>query len=359
MSGDQLPAGRTESVERPLRLADGRIGEALKTVLRRDSQAWMESVRRLVECAALAPSTHNTQPWLFIVGPVGHDEIRVWADRSRWLPVTDPDRRELYLSVGCAIENILVAAEHLGLAASVQYFPDPVQDDFIARVRLDEGGALSNARADLLDAIRTRRTVYEPYDGRPIASSAMTRLREVVFEPEIQLIFRTSVEVRTAVERLIARADAIQFADPEFRAELAECIGRGAYGAPWLLAKLGQMAIALFDLGESAARRDVNVLMSSPLVAVVATSEDTLRARVRAGQVFERLHLAATACGVCLQPMNQVIQVPSLRDELLSVVAPELAADLHPQMLVRLGYSSAPAASPPRRPLEEFLAADR
>jgi len=326
---------------------------------RRDPQVWMENMRRLVECAALAPSTHNTQPWIFVVGPISQDEIRVWADRSWWLPVTDPDRRELYLSVGCAIENILVAAEHLGLAASVQYFPDPVQDDFIARVRLDEGGALTTVRADLFDAIRARRTVYEPYDGRPITSSAMDRLHDVVLEPEVQLIFRTSLEVRTAVERLVARADAIQFADPKFRAELAECIGRGAYGAPWLLAKLGQMAIAMLDLGESAARRDVNVLMSSPLVAALATSDDTLRARVRAGQVFERLHLAATACGVCLQPMNQVIQVPTLRAELLSAVAPELAADLHPQMLIRLGNSSAPAASPPRRPLEELLAADR
>lgn len=95
--------------------------------------------------------------------------------------------------------------------------------------------------------------------------------------------------------------------------------------------------------------------MSSPLVAVVATTEDTARARVRAGQAFERLHLTATVCGVSLQPMNQIVQVPALRADLLSAIAPEFSTKLHPQMVLRLGYCSAPSASPPRRPVEDLL----
>lgn len=70
-----------------------------------------DQARFLVRYAILAPSTHNTLPWSFrIVG----NGIDVFADRSRWLRVADPDQRELLLSVGCALENLVIAAEHFG-----------------------------------------------------------------------------------------------------------------------------------------------------------------------------------------------------------------------------------------------------
>ena len=73
---------------------------------------------RLLRYATLAASSHNTQPWRF---ELADDQIRVFADASRQLLVADPDRRELFLSVGCAIENLIVAAEQLGYVATIAY----------------------------------------------------------------------------------------------------------------------------------------------------------------------------------------------------------------------------------------------
>jgi hypothetical protein len=314
----------------------------------------LRQLRYLVECAAQAPSTHNTQPWMFMLGSIGHDEIHVWADRSRWLPVVDPDRREMHLSIGCALENMLVAAESLGMDVGVRYFPDPAQEDFVALVRVG-GTAAPTERGRLAAAIPHRHTAYVRFDGRPIDARVRAELEAVATEPEVRLIVVDSAVTRRAVENLVMRADALQFSDAAFREELGRCIGRGAYGAPWLLAKLEQLAVSWLDLGESAGRRDAEVLMSSPLVALVATTEDTRRARVRAGQVFERLHLTATTRGVSVQPMNQAVQVQEVRRELLPVVAPGDGAGLHAQMLMRLGYTGEAMASPPRRSLEEIL----
>jgi hypothetical protein len=61
----------------------------------------------LLRYAILAPSTHNTQPWRFTVAP---ERILVFRDRARWLQVADPSQRELHVSVGCALENLLIAA---------------------------------------------------------------------------------------------------------------------------------------------------------------------------------------------------------------------------------------------------------
>ncbi len=57
------------------------------------------------------------------VGQMGHDEITLHMDRTRWLSVADTDQRELHLSAGCALENLLIASEHFGFDAQASYFP--------------------------------------------------------------------------------------------------------------------------------------------------------------------------------------------------------------------------------------------
>ena len=106
----------------------------------------------LLRYAILAPSVKNSQPWAF---SVQGNRIHVIADLSRAQSVTDPGHRELYISLGCALENILVAAEHFGLRHGVSYFPEPGQAELVATVHFAPGGVPSNARAGAtLNAIR-------------------------------------------------------------------------------------------------------------------------------------------------------------------------------------------------------------
>ena len=57
----------------------------------------------MMEQAVKAPSGHNTQPWLF---RVQKDRIQILPDMSKSLPAVDPDNRELFISLGCATENL-------------------------------------------------------------------------------------------------------------------------------------------------------------------------------------------------------------------------------------------------------------
>jgi len=61
----------------------------------------------LVRSAVLAANAHDTQPWLFALGT---DRIDLFADLSRNIGAMDPLRREMYLSLGCALENLTLAA---------------------------------------------------------------------------------------------------------------------------------------------------------------------------------------------------------------------------------------------------------
>ncbi|MCG6898167.1 MAG: hypothetical protein LJE60_13835 [Thiocapsa sp.] len=93
------------------------IVTALFTSLATDRRCAMESIaEQLIPFAVRAPSGHNAQPWQF---SVNQDRIRIFPDLSRRLPVVDPDDHALFISLGCALENVVVAASHLGLAASI------------------------------------------------------------------------------------------------------------------------------------------------------------------------------------------------------------------------------------------------
>jgi hypothetical protein len=64
-------------------------------------------MRELARYATLAPSSHNTQCWKF---RLGEQSVSILPDFQRRCPVVDPDDHHLFVSLGCAAENLLQAA---------------------------------------------------------------------------------------------------------------------------------------------------------------------------------------------------------------------------------------------------------
>jgi hypothetical protein len=74
----------------------------------------------LVRAGILAANAHNTQPWRF---HIANDTIAVLPDPERHLGAFDPFRREMHLSLGCALENLTQAAPAHGLEARIELIP--------------------------------------------------------------------------------------------------------------------------------------------------------------------------------------------------------------------------------------------
>jgi len=307
-------------------------------------------LRFLIRYAILAPSSHNAQPWQFrIVG----ERIDLLADRSRWLRVADADRRELYITLGCALENLLIAIEHFRLPYTIRYFPDPGNEEHVASIWIVERGVPVESRpGDLFDAMTVRRTNHKVYDGRPIPREAMEQLRDCLMEPELTLYLTDDPAVKSGVDELVVRADALLFANPEFREELGHWIGQGVFGTPWLFAKLTRFAVTYLDFGRQTARRDEELLMSSPVFGVICSDMEGPRSWVRVGHLFERIYLRTTILGIGLQPMSQLTEVSDVRRELADLLP---GKGLLPQQPFRLGYAEQESGHTPRRPLEEVL----
>src|SRR5215475_14833499 len=81
-------------------------------------QNWQDGTgtRGLVDPATLCANAHDTQPWLFCVHP---DRIDLYADESRNLGAMDPFRREMRISLGCSLQNLILAARARGFDAHI------------------------------------------------------------------------------------------------------------------------------------------------------------------------------------------------------------------------------------------------
>jgi nitroreductase len=311
-----------------------------------------EQLRFLLRYAVLAPSARNAQPWQFAVEA---DTVLLRADPSRWQPVADPDRRELYLSLGCALENLLVAAEHFGFRHSTAYFPAPSDQRLVAGVTFSPGGIPAPEHAGVtLDTLLARRTAHGPFGKRSLTVSELKALEHSARDGEIVVTFTEGPGRRRAVETLHARACETLLGRPEYRRELGELIGQGNFGMPWPLSQVGRLAMSSDTIARWVERSELASIRSAPLLALVSSPADDRRAQVRSGQVLERVWLAATARGLGLQPASAALEIPETRAELAAAFG--LPDGLYPQELVRIGEPGRHAGFlTPRRSAEDAV----
>lgn len=311
-------------------------------------------MQELVRYATLAASGHNTQPWKFAVK---ENAIEIHPDYTRRLPVVDPNDRELWISLGCALENLLVAARATGYAPEVTY-PDAAH--FIL-VRLP---ADAPQNGSLFDAIPLRQNTRSEYDGQAIKSDDLDQVQALPLEPGVLLRFVTDQTDLETVLEYVNQGNLSQYADKAFLDELIywlrfnkkEALAslNGLYarcsGNPEVPRWIGQMFVAGIK-PQQQADTDAQKLRSSAGAVVVASESDDKTAWVRTGQVYERLALKLTSLNIKSAFLNQPIEVAEVRGQFQSAIG---LKNTLPQLLIRFGYAE-PMPRSLRRPVEQVL----
>lgn len=162
----------------------------------------------------------------------------------------------------------------------------------------------------------------------------------------------TDADAKREIAELQYAADERQMADRKYRKELGHWIGAGALGDSWLEARIGQLAIIHLNLGEREGEKNSSLVSEAPVLELLATPDDDRIARVEAGRAFERMTLAATAEGVAVHPISQILEVPDLKGDLADAIG---ADDVTIQHLFRLGYADANEDHTPRWPVEAVV----
>jgi hypothetical protein len=312
----------------------------------------------LLHYAVLAPSIHNTQPWLFALQP---EALELHADRSLALPVVDPEDREQSISCGAALLHLRLALQHFGAAGEVTIVPEPGRPDVLARVLFGAPYRPSEEDDELFYAMPQRRTFRYRFDERAVPAPILSDLQGAAQREGAWLHVVEEDHARAALGALIDDAERQQWADPRFRRELAAWLhpnrSRKRDGMPGAALGLGDVAsvagslvVRTFDWGGGQAARDHQLAAGSPVLAVLGTADDTPAAWVSAGQALARVLLTACARGLSASFLNQPVQLPERRP----LVGRTVGTEGWPQIILRLGYGW-PIPPTPRRTVHEVL----
>src|ERR1051325_5368515 len=144
--------------------------------------------------AVLAPSSHNSQPWLF---HVRQNTLELYADRRRACPGVDPHDRELIMSCGCALFHLRCALRHFGYLGPVEIFPEP-DPDLVARVSLGTQEETDVEESILFYALPKRRTNRQPFSDAPVPSSLLVTLARAAEAEGARLRFLENQETKNS-----------------------------------------------------------------------------------------------------------------------------------------------------------------
>lgn len=310
----------------------------------------------LVRYATLAPSSHNTQCWKF-----GFEDrsIVILPDLARRCPAVDPDDHHLFVSLGCAAENLIQAAAAHGLKGEAGF--DAARN--AVRVTLEPAPAVVSP---WFKAIAERQCTRGAYDGKPLAANELAALERAGSSDRVRLLLLTERNALEKVLEYVVQGNSAQMDDPAFVAELKAWIrfsggdavrhGDGLFAAssgnPVLPAWLGSLMFGLFFTPRAENDKYAKHLRSSAGIAVFVGQTADKAHWVDVGRAYERFALQAAALGIRNAFVNQPVEVASLRPQFAGFLG---LGTLRPDLVVRFGRGPKLPASL-RRPVQAVLA---
>lgn len=212
--------------------------------------------RELVRYATLAASSHNTQCWKF---GLEKRVISILPDWTRRCPAVDPDDHHLFVSLGCATENLIQAATAFGKYGEVHL--DAALDG-IVKVILEPSKVVPSV---LFDAIPQRQCTRAEYDGEKLSNDDLETLELAGSGQGVRVLLITEKEKIENILEYVIQGNTMQMKDRAFVEELEywirfsndEVVNRGdglfagSSGNPVIPRWLGMRLLNLFFTAKS------------------------------------------------------------------------------------------------------------
>lgn len=309
----------------------------------------------LVRYATLAANGHNTQPWKF---RIREKSVEILPDFLRRAPVVDPDDHHLFVSLGCAAENLYLAADAYGRSGNLQFNPEN-KGSILFKF---EGNRRENFA--LADAIPKRQSTRSEYSGRPVSSEDLKILSAASAISGVDLVLITDRQKIKQTSDLVISGNSVQMADASFMRELKSWLrfspreametGDGLFSAlggnPALPEWLGPRMFDLFFRTEAENDKYARHILSSSGIAIFIAQKEDHDHWYRVGRACQRFAIQATALGLKHAFINQPVEVKALRSDMALLIG----FPGRPDIIMRFGYGSALPYSA-RRQVEAVL----
>ena len=311
---------------------------------------------QIASYASKAPSGHNTQPWKF---HITDSTITVLPNLDVALPVVDRNNRELFISLGCAVENLCIAASYFG-------YTTHIIERSIEVIILELTKNDLTIEDSLFHQIEKRQTNRNIYNGNKISDGILQQLQSIPKENGIQFYFNEiNTPFANTITQYIMKGNEIQMADIAFKNELlswmrfnkkqVEATHNGlsylVFGNPPLPRILARPIVSLFLKPNAQNKSDRKKIDSSSHFVVCATQRDTIEEWINLGRTLQRFLLKVTEIGISYAFLNQPCEVAALAFDLREKLPVNKE---HPTLIMRIGYAKQIPYSP-RKKIETLL----
>ena len=310
------------------------------------------AMKNLVHAATLAANGHNAQPWKF---RLQSRVIEILPDFSRRTLVVDPDDHHLYISLGCAAENLAIAALANDYSPEVRMVSGT---ETILEIDIKSGTVAS---ADLYKAIPFRQSTRSVYDGQPVSNSDIGQLKTAAQVSGVSVLIITDSSDRDKITEFVIEGNSAQIDSSDFVAELKKWLRfspnqalssrdglfSACSGNPVVPEWMGNLVFDMFFKKESENDKYRDHIRSSSGIAVFIGDQQDPEHWIKVGRSFQRFALQATALGIRNAHINQPIEVPRIRSEFASWLG---SPQILPDLIVRFGRAPAMPMSLRRSP---------
>ena len=316
-------------------------------------------IKFLLGFGILAPSGHNSQPWKF---KIYYQNVDIFIERIRSLEKSDPAGKQLCISIGCLIENIILAAEYFGFAAQVKYLNDTKGDGPIASIQFSKIETQINDPNHLIHCIKkrgTNRNKYKLYSLPLDFNDTIERLST----DQIKITAINQPQLIQDISDIIIQAQILSMEKPYFRKELSELMKPNftvskvgmpgfVFNIPLPISIFSSWMIKKLNMSKLNKKQDEKIFKNfTPAFIIISLKNETKENWMLAGRMFEKVWLIATKFNLKCSPNAAPIQEDISRQALQKL----LNSSFMPITLMRVGYCDKNNQHTPRISVSELL----
>jgi hypothetical protein len=313
-----------------------------------DLNRYNQDFLKMVDFAVKAPSGHNTQPWKF---RINEKTIEIAPDFLRSLPIVDGNNRELYISLGCALENLCVTARHVGYDYEIVSQNDQ-------GITIDLVKTASGITNSLFLAIEKRQTNRSIYKSRKIPDETIRHPESIAVQPDTHIYFaKIGERFADALTQYILRGNEIQMNDGNFKEELItwmrfnkgeirkrqDGLAHNAMGFPAIPGFMGKPIVSGYLRPNKQNESDLKKINSSSHLVLFTTKNNTAKEWIDLGRTLERFLLETTRLNIANAYLNSPCEIETLASEMKNTLP---IHNEYPAILLRIGYAEPMPYSP-------------
>lgn len=313
----------------------------------------------LVGFAVLAPSGHNAQPWRC---QISSNVLKVFSVADRALKQSDPEERQLLLSFGCFLENLLIAGDYFGFKANVNYKFNPTgPSEEIFEISFSQVQSQTATPEHLIFQIPLRHSDRLKYQDKPADIESLNQLEKLAVG-DLKLNLISDREIKNKVAEIMSEAQVNSMEDGKFREELSHFVKSSftkeklgmpgfALGIPAPVSVFIPKIIKKVNLSKLSLKQDLNLLKDfTPVIAVLSSRQDDKTTWVEAGKIFEKIWLTGVKKDFAVSVWAAAVQEPKSRERLQKT----LNNQFKPLVIFRLGYPKGLSKPSPRFSTKEI-----